>query len=230
MKADQTGDAMGRAIWRSSFSGDPGANFFYGKRRRGTRPEDLPYEEDAVRSFLFCFSSLAERGFAAARSGQGRAAFWRGGSAPLTARTAAKESAREEKTCSQGRKISITTETAMTNKNTSNPNPGLTSKMPKLSEGQLEPLFRRLNLAHTRRIYQEVADRAEKENWSYRDFLALLLAEEVAHRKQTRLQRARLILPSSRPLMSSILVCGPPCVSPSSVPTWDRISSPKGAR
>jgi hypothetical protein len=34
-----------------------------------------------------------------------------------------------------------------------------------------------------------VADRAEKENWSYRDFLALLLAEEVAHRKQTRLRR-----------------------------------------
>jgi DNA replication protein DnaC len=63
------------------------------------------------------------------------------------------------------------------------------SKIAKLSEGQLEPLFRRLNLAHTRRIYQEVADRAEKENWSYRDFLALLLAEEVAHRKQTRLQR-----------------------------------------
>jgi len=59
----------------------------------------------------------------------------------------------------------------------------------KLSDGQLEPLFRRLNLAHTRRIYQAVADRAEKENWTYRDFLALLLAEEVAHRKQTRLQR-----------------------------------------
>jgi DNA replication protein DnaC len=58
-----------------------------------------------------------------------------------------------------------------------------------LSEGQLETVFRRLNLAHTRRIYQEVADQAEKENWSYRDFLALLLAEEVAHRKQTRLQR-----------------------------------------
>ena len=44
--------------------------------------------------------------------------------------------------------------------------------LPKLSEGQLELLFRRLNLAHTRRIYQEVADRAEKENWTYRDFLA----------------------------------------------------------
>ena len=44
-------------------------------------------------------------------------------------------------------------------------------------------------MANTPRIYQQVADRAEKENWSYRDFLAFLLAEEVAHRKQTRLQR-----------------------------------------
>jgi len=77
-------------------------------------------------------------------------------------------------------------EKAMTKKH-SKPMPVLA--IPKLSEGQLEPLFRRLNLAHTRRIYQDVADRAEKENWSYRDFLALLLAEEVAHRKQTRLQR-----------------------------------------
>ncbi len=54
------------------------------------------------------------------------------------------------------------------------------TEIPKLSEGQLEALFRRLNLAHTRRIYRDVADRAD---------LALLLAEEVAHRKQTRLQR-----------------------------------------
>src|SRR5713226_5637166 len=83
------------------------------------------------------------------------------------------------------RKICVTTEEPMT----SSHNPGPTSKKPKLSDGQLEPLFRRLNLAHTRRIYLDVADRAEKENWSYRDFLALLLAEEVAHRKQTRLQR-----------------------------------------
>ena len=74
-------------------------------------------------------------------------------------------------------------------KNASTPNSGPISKNPQLAEGQLEPLFRRLNLAHTRRIYQDVADRAEKENWSYRDFLALLLAEEVAHRTQTRLQR-----------------------------------------
>jgi DNA replication protein DnaC len=66
------------------------------------------------------------------------------------------------------------------------PNP---LQSPELSEAQLEAHFRRLNLAHMRRIYREVADRAEKETWSYRDFLALLLAEEVARRKQTRLQR-----------------------------------------
>jgi len=58
-----------------------------------------------------------------------------------------------------------------------------------LSDGQLEAHFRRLHLAHMRRIYKDVAERAEKEDWSYRDFLALLLAEEVARRKQTRLQR-----------------------------------------
>lgn len=77
----------------------------------------------------------------------------------------------------------------MTKKDTSNHDLATTGKIPKLLEGQLEPLFRRLNLANTPRIYQQVADRAEKENWSYRDFLAFLLAEEVAHRKQTRLQR-----------------------------------------
>src|ERR1700758_522368 len=77
---------------------------------------------------------------------------------------------------------------------TSNHNPGLTSKKPKISEGQLEPLFRRLNLAHTRRIYQDVADKAEKESWSYRDFLALLLAEEVAHRKTLYAQRSLSLL------------------------------------
>ena len=58
-----------------------------------------------------------------------------------------------------------------------------------LSESQLEALFRRLNLAHMRCIYQKVAERAEKENWSYQDFLAHLLVEEVARRKQARVER-----------------------------------------
>jgi DNA replication protein DnaC len=125
-------------------------------------------------------------GFTAARSGQGRAA-----------------QARRERTLDgedrgegivwggKGARaswsgISILAEETMTNRNLKSKS---SMEIPKLSDGQLEPLFRRLNLAHTRRIYQDVVDRAEKESWSYRDFLALLLAEEVAHRKQTRLQR-----------------------------------------
>ena|SRR5262244_2579258 len=103
---------------------------------------------------------------------------------------------------------------------------------PKLSEGQLESLFRRLNLAHTRRIYQDVADRAEKENWPYRDFLAVLLAEEVAHRKQTRLQRGtrKAHFPFLRPSMTSTSACKPVCVNPCSLPIWAQISSPRGGR
>ena len=31
--------------------------------------------------------------------------------------------------------------------------------------------------------------RAEQETWGYRDFLTLLVAEEIAHRQQTRLAR-----------------------------------------
>jgi len=53
----------------------------------------------------------------------------------------------------------------------------------------LEALFRRLHLANAPRIYKELCARAEEESWSYRDFLAVLMAEEVAHRKQTRIQR-----------------------------------------
>jgi hypothetical protein len=38
-----------------------------------------------------------------------------------------------------------------------------------LSEAELDALFKRLNLAHTRRIYKQVAAQAEKESWSYCD-------------------------------------------------------------
>jgi len=53
----------------------------------------------------------------------------------------------------------------------------------------LEALLKRLNLANARRIHRELIARAEREQWSYRDFLAVLVAEEVAHRQQTRVQR-----------------------------------------
>jgi len=76
MKTAKRGNARGRASWRSSFVGDPGATFSGGKRNPGAKQEEGPaYKENSVRSFCFCFSSLAEPVFAAARSGQGRAAF-----------------------------------------------------------------------------------------------------------------------------------------------------------
>ena len=57
------------------------------------------------------------------------------------------------------------------------------------AEIPIETLCRRLHLANTPRIWSDLAQRAEKEEWSFRDFLAVLLAEEVAHRAQTRIQR-----------------------------------------
>jgi DNA replication protein DnaC len=53
----------------------------------------------------------------------------------------------------------------------------------------LDRLFRRLHLANAPRIYRALAEKAEQGQWSYRDFLAVLVAEEIAHRQQTRVQR-----------------------------------------
>jgi len=54
----------------------------------------------------------------------------------------------------------------------------------------LDPLLRRLNLANTRRTWFELVRRAEKEAWSFEAFLQTLCAEEIAHRRGTRLTRA----------------------------------------
>jgi DNA replication protein DnaC len=54
----------------------------------------------------------------------------------------------------------------------------------------LDGLLRRLHLPTIRRLYPEFEDRAEAEEMSYRDYLAILVAEEVAHRAETRIQRA----------------------------------------
>jgi DNA replication protein DnaC len=53
----------------------------------------------------------------------------------------------------------------------------------------IDDLLKRLHLANARRIWRDLTTRAEKESRSCRDFLALLLAEEVAQRQQTRLSR-----------------------------------------
>src|SRR5919201_440906 len=58
-----------------------------------------------------------------------------------------------------------------------------------LSDVQFDALLKRLHLANTRRAWRELVQRAEREEWSYRDFLALLVTEEIAHRQQTRITR-----------------------------------------
>ncbi|MBW2233572.1 MAG: IS21-like element helper ATPase IstB [Deltaproteobacteria bacterium] len=50
--------------------------------------------------------------------------------------------------------------------------------------------LRRLHLPTVRRMYPQLQEQAEKEGWSYRDFLSQLISEELAHRAETRIQRA----------------------------------------
>jgi DNA replication protein DnaC/REP element-mobilizing transposase RayT len=53
----------------------------------------------------------------------------------------------------------------------------------------LDALLKRLNLVFTRRSWHDAVARAERDQWSYRDFLATMAAEEVAHRAQTGIAR-----------------------------------------
>ena len=54
----------------------------------------------------------------------------------------------------------------------------------------LDPLLKRLSLANTRRVWRDLVRRAEVETWSHEQLLLTLFAEEVAHRRGTRLSRA----------------------------------------
>lgn len=54
----------------------------------------------------------------------------------------------------------------------------------------LEGMLRRLHLPTVRRLYAELATRAEAEGMSYHTYLETLVAEEIAHRSETRLTRA----------------------------------------
>ncbi len=58
-----------------------------------------------------------------------------------------------------------------------------------LSHLDLPAIMRRLNLATVARLLPDYEARAAKEGWSHREFLALLLAEEVAHRTDTRIKK-----------------------------------------
>lgn len=83
MKPTKRGDATGRPSWRSSLLGHPGAKVLWKKPsivRKTTNRHAGTGRENEV--FCFCFSSLSGARFAAARSGQGRAVFGRGGAYP----------------------------------------------------------------------------------------------------------------------------------------------------
>ena len=54
----------------------------------------------------------------------------------------------------------------------------------------LEALLRRLHLPTVRRLYRDLEVEAEKSDMSFRDYLAVLISEEVAHRAQTRITRS----------------------------------------
>jgi len=54
----------------------------------------------------------------------------------------------------------------------------------------LDVLLKRLHLANARRIWRDLILRAEKDEWSHDRLLHTLFAEEVAHRRGTRLMRA----------------------------------------
>jgi DNA replication protein DnaC len=71
-----------------------------------------------------------------------------------------------------------------------------------LPEIDLDRLLKRLHLANTRRIWRDLLQRAEQEEWTYEHFLSLLVAEEVAHRQQTRL--ARLSRRAAFPFLKTI--------------------------
>jgi DNA replication protein DnaC len=70
------------------------------------------------------------------------------------------------------------------------------------SHDDLDVLFKRLHLANARRVWRDLVQRAERESWPYRDFLTLLVVEEIAHRQQTRL--ARLVRRAHFPFLKTI--------------------------
>lgn len=61
--------------------------------------------------------------------------------------------------------------------------------MRRMIDSDMDALLKRLNLANARRVWRELVVRAEQEEWSCRQFLEILVGEEVAHRQQTRLER-----------------------------------------
>ncbi len=62
--------------------------------------------------------------------------------------------------------------------------------MPPAPARDLDGMLKRLHLPTVRRLHAELATRAEAEGMSYHLYLEMLVAEEIAHRSETRLTRA----------------------------------------
>jgi DNA replication protein DnaC len=54
----------------------------------------------------------------------------------------------------------------------------------------LDAMLKRLHLPAVRRLYPDLVLRGEAEGMSYREFLEILVSEEIAHRAQTRITRS----------------------------------------
>ena len=65
-----------------------------------------------------------------------------------------------------------------------------TPSMPPAALSDLDAMLKRLHLPTIRRLHAELAVRAEAEGMGYRAYLDTLVAEEIAHRAETRLRRA----------------------------------------
>ena len=65
LRRDKAGDTLGRASWRSSLLGDPGANFFCGKPRRRTEKEKSSKKErkEGLWKLTLLMAIRKERGF-----------------------------------------------------------------------------------------------------------------------------------------------------------------------
>ena len=62
--------------------------------------------------------------------------------------------------------------------------------LPPAAPPDLDAMLKRLHLPTIRRVHAELAVRAEAEGMGYRSYLDTLVAEEIAHRAETRLRRA----------------------------------------
>lgn len=79
---------------------------------------------------------------------------------------------------------------AMTTTMTTTVTTAAAAALPPEAPKDLDAMLKRLHLPTIRRLHAELAVRAEAEGMSYHTYLETLVAEEIAHRAETRLRRA----------------------------------------